>query len=87
MQLPYTFDIKNSVTLANELHNIAFDNIIEIFSFDIENMHTKIQEVNNMQLLCINFYSSMSNWLPTRFTKTARYYIDVKVFPVQPKAI
>lgn len=42
IHLPNTFNIKNSVSLIDDLNNITIDKTVKLCSFDIENMYTSI---------------------------------------------
>jgi hypothetical protein len=42
IQLPYTYNVKNSMHLITDLQDIEINNNIKLCSFDIENMYTNI---------------------------------------------
>jgi hypothetical protein len=50
LQLPYTFNVKNSTTLIHTLTQIKIDENTRLCSFDIENMYTNIprKDVRNI---------------------------------------
>jgi hypothetical protein len=86
-QLSITFDIKNSVTLLKDLHNITFNDNNKAYSFDTENMYTNIpmQEVNYIIIHNLITLNTNSNIFLERTTEMIRCMIIFKFFQFNQK--
>jgi hypothetical protein len=49
--LPYTYNVKNSIQLTEDLQEIPYESSIKMASFDIKSMYTNIPTSELIQIL------------------------------------
>jgi hypothetical protein len=55
ISLPYTFNVKNSIHLIEDLRNIPFNPNLQFASFDITNMYSNVptgELLHNIDIIC-----------------------------------